>query len=349
MAGPISFTPQQLGSAHHIMLRYSPADEAIQTVDQLTQKIQYTVQSTGVVANESPGAELGRQPSNIDPRIAQYARRPEVSGGLAAQRLALAATQPAGSDLPTVLDEQIARNIEHHLQSTFKYTLDLTDTERIAGQDPIVAFLYDFKRGHCEYFAGAMTLLCQSLGMDARLVVGFKCDEYNRFGHYYQVKQSQAHAWVEVLTADGWKTFDPTSGQEASPATASLWQNTKHFFNFLQYKWANAVIAYDAENRDNIIETFNNRITNTAINSSVAVEPIARTCIGHRPRLCSPRGLSARLILLLSPGDHGGIGRLVPQNAGNCTAAPSRIGNRVPPRLQTARASSANSVSTTTC
>ena len=43
----------------------------------------------------------------------------------------------------------------------------------------MVAFLYDLKRGHCEYFAGAMALMCQSLGMQARVVTGFKCDEYN--------------------------------------------------------------------------------------------------------------------------------------------------------------------------
>src|SRR3712207_8589126 len=52
-----------------------------------------------------------------------------------------------------------------HLQTQFSYTLDLTDARKIIeGQDPLVAFLYDLKRGHCEYFAGAMALMCQSLG-----------------------------------------------------------------------------------------------------------------------------------------------------------------------------------------
>ena len=37
----------------------------------------------------------------------------------------------------------------------------------------MVAFLYDLKRRHCEYFAGAMTLMCQSLHLNARMVVGF--------------------------------------------------------------------------------------------------------------------------------------------------------------------------------
>jgi protein-glutamine gamma-glutamyltransferase len=172
---------------------------------------------------------------------------------------------------PTELDEEIARNIESHLRSKFQYTLDLTDAPQ-QGKDPIVAFLYDWKRGHCEYFAGAMTLLCQSLGLQARMVVGFKCDEYNDFGNYYNVKQSHAHAWVEVLTASqGWMTFDPTSGRESGPAVASAWMKTKHFFEFLEYSWANAVIAYNAENRENLVQNLDNRLTNTAIASSVAM------------------------------------------------------------------------------
>ena len=61
-----------------------------------------------------------------------------------------------------------------------------------------------------------MTLLCQSLGLQARMVVGFHCDPDSFINGYYLVQQSHAHAWVEVLTTDGksyqWKTFDPTSG-----------------------------------------------------------------------------------------------------------------------------------------
>lgn len=150
------------------------------------------------------------------------------------------------------------------MRNTFSYTLDLTDAARTQGRDPIVGFLYDFKRGHCEYFAGAMTLLCQSLGMEARMVVGFKCDLFNQFGHYYDVRQSHAHAWVEVLTPDGWKTFDPTSAHEASPAEASAWAKTKNFFNFLEYSWANTVIAYDSDNRENVIQAVDNQLANTA-------------------------------------------------------------------------------------
>jgi hypothetical protein len=98
-----------------------------------------------------------------------------------------------------------------------------------------------------------MTLLCQSLGMDARVVVGFKCDEYNPYSKTYIVRQSHAHAWVEVRTPRGWLSFDPTSGRtDETRAAATLWQKVGHFFDFLEYTWANAVVAYDRDTRDNL-------------------------------------------------------------------------------------------------
>jgi hypothetical protein len=176
--------------------------------------------------------------------------------------------------LPTKYDEQIALNIEKHLRSTFTYTLDLTDTKRIEGQDPMVAFLYDLKRGHCEYFAGAMTLMCQSLGMPARMVIGFRCDEYNAIGGFYMVQQNHAHAWVECRLLDSageaqWGTFDPTSGREdQSIRAATVWTRVRHFVDFLEHSWANNVIAYDRGSRDNLVNTLENRLTSTAVTSS---------------------------------------------------------------------------------
>ena len=128
----------------------------------------------------------------------------------------------------------------------------------------MVAFLTDFKKGHCEYFAGAMTLLCQSIGMQARLVVGFRVDDFNPYGHYYTIRQSQAHVWVEVRTPDGWASYDPTSGRETNAAETSLWQRTKGLFNFMEYTWQRAVISYSSESRENLIETVNARLTTSA-------------------------------------------------------------------------------------
>jgi protein-glutamine gamma-glutamyltransferase len=267
MAGP---TKINFGSTNFIKdgvrMSYSPRDEVIQLAETLQAPLQYTVNSTGVVGPRGrPGfgffdIDQYYITPHIDPKIREYAMRAEVSGEdengpLAPRRGAF----PGGP-----LDEQIARNIEHHLQTKFSYTLDLTDTRRVEGQDPLVAFLYDFKRGHCEYFAGAMALMCQSLSIPARVVIGFKCDEYNPILHQYTVKQSHAHAWVEVLTGHGWMTFDPTSNHESTAVRAqTVFGKAKQFFDYLDYTWANSVVAYDRDRRDNLVQNVETRMINS--------------------------------------------------------------------------------------
>jgi transglutaminase-like putative cysteine protease len=200
-------------------------------------------------------------PSQIDPRIHELAMRPEVSGANALG--SLAAQRSIELDHVDPLDGQIASNIETYLRTHYKYTLDLTDFAKVRGKDRIVTFLYDLKRGHCEYFAGSMALMCQSLGIHARVVVGFKCDEYNAYTGSFIVRESDAHAWVEVLTADGWKTFDPTSEDLANPhaRTTTAMDSVRHFLDFLEYTYATAVISYDNNDRANIISSAETKMT----------------------------------------------------------------------------------------
>lgn len=282
--------PTQITVDRRLDIRYTAADGVLESIDPLVQPLNYVITGSNTLGGQGEAAPAGRlrdvlrnrerageqflMRSQIDPKIREFASRPEVSGAtdtgpLAAQRIKLA----AGVTFP--IDEEIARNIERHLQKEFSYTLDLTDTTRIADQDPMVAFLYDFKRGHCEYFAGAMTLMCQSLGMKARMVVGFKCgaEAYNNLSKNYVIKQSYAHAWVEVLTPSGWKTFDPTSGRDTGPGSnqpAGVMAKIRNFFDYLEYTWANNVVAYDTSSRENLIQNVETRMTNTAILSSRA-------------------------------------------------------------------------------
>jgi transglutaminase-like putative cysteine protease len=279
LPGVFQFTP-----AFDARVIYSPDDHTILAAEPLMQRISYEVVSDDQMFDYGPTpprpAILDRDTGDdrpspavltqsvIDARIEQLARQPDVSGsderGLLAER-----RTPSARVTPVDLD--IAANIERYLRSNFLYTLDLTDATRAAGEDPMVAFLLDFKRGHCEYFAGAMTLLCQSLGMQARVVIGFKSDEYNDIGGYYIVRQSHAHAWVEVLGSDGrWHTFDPTSGRSAA-ATGGWWQQLRHLFNFLEFSWANSIIAYDRESRSSIINQAEQTLVDTASNSTIRI------------------------------------------------------------------------------
>jgi transglutaminase-like putative cysteine protease len=261
LPGIMSFTPTKRG----VEFRYSISDSVLQTASALQQPFDYEVVSRGSLDlpdfNRTP---IPGPPSAIDPRVADYARRPEVSGE--DDQGPLAPRRPADWGRPHPLDGKIAAAIERHLRTQFSYTLDLTDARRIIeGQDPLVAFLYDLKRGHCEYFAGAMALMCQSLGMQARVVTGFKCDEFNGTpgAGYYIVRQAHAHAWVEVRTPQGWVTYDPTSGNDAGRAELTLWQRVKHLFNYMEFTYANSVIAFDNTNQENLINSVETRMTNS--------------------------------------------------------------------------------------
>lgn len=278
--------PHGLQPARDLRFTFSTADETLRAAEPVNGRLDYTVYARGEVGYRArpmsdvrPPARLASAaPSRIDERIVEYARRPEVSGRAADGR---ALWEVRGTAFgPHALDAEIAANIERHLQSEFAYTLDLTDTTRRPDEDPIVKFLYDMRRGHCEYFAGAMVLLCQALGMDARMVTGFRSDEFNNLIGRYVVKQSHAHAWVEVrvltegagaavrrgLAGERWLQYDPTSGREFRPAEATgFLARVKRFYDYLEFSWADTVVAYDRDRRDNMLSGFERAITNSAI------------------------------------------------------------------------------------
>ncbi|MBW2457558.1 MAG: DUF3488 domain-containing protein, partial [Deltaproteobacteria bacterium] len=111
--------------------------------------------------------------------------------------------------------------LEQHLQTEFAYTLEVEMSGR---RDPVVQFLLEQRRGHCEYFASAMALLSRSLGIPARVVAGYRVTERNELGDYYIVRERNAHAWVEAwVPGQGWRTFDPTPPTEllASSTTST--------------------------------------------------------------------------------------------------------------------------------
>jgi hypothetical protein len=271
MPFPVEFKP-----ARRMDVRYNSRNATLYTVDSPppNRQIEYEVTSTNESRQLTP-AELtrlqtrawGTYDSNIDPRIKDYIKQIDLADLLRQRQSGPDAKQGWA---PHPLDEQIAREIEHHLQTTFAYTLDLTEFGQTHDDDPIVRFLYDFKRGHCEYFAGAMALLCQSLDIRARVVVGFKTDEYGA-GDMFTVRQSHAHAWVEVQTPSGWKTFDPTSGRDVSRASLTLMQRIRGWMNLMEFKWANSVIAYDTENRDNLIADISSTLDRTTVNSAYSI------------------------------------------------------------------------------
>lgn len=78
--------------------------------------------------------------------------------------------------------------------------------------DSVDDFLFNTRRGFCEHFASAFTLLARAAGIPARVVTGYHGGEFNPMGGYFIVRQSDAHAWSEVwLEGQGWVRVDPTA------------------------------------------------------------------------------------------------------------------------------------------
>ncbi len=73
-------------------------------------------------------------------------------------------------------------------------------------------FLFNTRRGFCEHFASAFTMLARAAGIPARVVTGYQGGEFNPLSGYLLVRQSEAHAWSEVwLEERGWVRVDPTA------------------------------------------------------------------------------------------------------------------------------------------
>jgi hypothetical protein len=77
-------------------------------------------------------------------------------------------------------------------------------------------FLFDLKRGYCDYYATAMVVLSRTAGLPARLVIGYASGVYDSSQNLYQIRAVDAHSWVEIFFPDyGWIAFEPTGGLPA--------------------------------------------------------------------------------------------------------------------------------------
>lgn len=84
------------------------------------------------------------------------------------------------------------------------------------GEDFVDAFLFDGKQGYCTYYASAMTILARCIGIPARYVEGYLCKFDEKSGTSYLVRNSSAHAWVEIyFEGIGFLTFEPTSAYQS--------------------------------------------------------------------------------------------------------------------------------------
>jgi transglutaminase-like putative cysteine protease len=104
-----------------------------------------------------------------------------------------------------------ARALETYLRK-FPYTLDVPAPP--PNRDVVDYFLFEAKRGYCDYYATAMVVLARAAGLPARLVVGYAPGSYNKLTGQFIIAEADAHSWVEVyFPTYGWIEFEPTASR----------------------------------------------------------------------------------------------------------------------------------------
>ena len=97
----------------------------------------------------------------------------------------------------------------------WEYALDPETTGH--DNDAIEAFL-ESNEGYCEMYAGTYAAMARSIGLPARVAVGFTWGDVDANDpNLYHVKGKHAHAWPEVWLGEeiGWIAFEPTPGRGA--------------------------------------------------------------------------------------------------------------------------------------
>ncbi|MBK1721795.1 transglutaminase TgpA family protein [Thiocystis violacea] len=107
----------------------------------------------------------------------------------------------------------VQRGLAFFNREAFHYTLEPPALSR----NPADEFLFETRSGFCEHYASAFALLMRIGGIPSRIVLGYLGGEDNDIGGYQIVRQSDAHAWAEVLIAGrGWVRVDPTAAVDPS-------------------------------------------------------------------------------------------------------------------------------------
>ena len=165
---------------------------ALATFSPLDRRLSYT--ATSIVSGTTPGNMPDRAraadtwlPEYSSPRTRAWAR--ELRDRTATDR----------DFLVGILDT--FRN------EPFFYTL----TPGLLGAQSVDEFLFSTREGFCGHYASAFAVLARAVGIPARVVTGYQGGELNPLGNYWIVRQSDAHAWVEVWLDGRWERIDPTA------------------------------------------------------------------------------------------------------------------------------------------
>lgn len=154
-------------------------------------------------------------------------------------------------DLPLDCDAlTLADAMAQWLQQNRRYQLPgEPDFARNLGE-----FLFGSAAGHCEYFATTLALLLRCEGVPCRVVGGFLVHERSADGRAMIARCRDAHAWVEVLAADGsWHRFDGTPASDVRRRTQVTSGILSTIGGWLQSLWS-TITGFDEHGRSALLQ-----------------------------------------------------------------------------------------------
>ncbi|MCX7892328.1 MAG: DUF3488 and DUF4129 domain-containing transglutaminase family protein [Burkholderiales bacterium] len=232
--------PNAFGTADYQLISRAPVRHRIRYP--MHSFLQYRAIAAAMPAELDYAREL---PAGANPRTRELARRWRVESGGDGEAI-------------------VARAIDHFRNAGLRYTI----APPLLGENPVDEVLFVTKQGFCEHFSSAFAFLMRAAGVPARIVTGYQGGELNPVDQFLVVRQSDAHAWVEVwLPARGWVRVDPTavvvplrveSGLAAAvPETGALpllvrvdvpWLRELRFgWEALANRWNQWVLGYNPE------------------------------------------------------------------------------------------------------
>lgn len=157
----------------------------------------------------------------------------------------------------------LANRFQVWIQKDFQYTLDAP----LLGRDSADDFLFNTRRGFCQHFSSSFAVFMRSAGIPTRVVTGFVGGKHNKFGDYWMLYGTDAHAWNEIwVEGRGWVRIDPTAAvaPENILDTADDLTGTENFAenmlsttfetsDWLRRSWNELVLGYNASRQKNLL------------------------------------------------------------------------------------------------
>jgi transglutaminase-like putative cysteine protease len=194
----------------------------------------WATDSTGTVRLERAASSYAADFFELEPKAEQFSQGSSATLSPSARSIA-GVTGSLAERLDRLAEEivpsnakplEAARAIQAYFRSgRFAYSLELAEpTDAISrGEllDPLSAF-FETRQGYCVQFATAMIMLSRTIGIPARMAIGFLPGRIED-GHHV-VRAADAHAWPELyFTGLGWVRFEPTPGSRSgAPPAYSL-------------------------------------------------------------------------------------------------------------------------------